>query len=101
MQQGPIHLLVKVEIKTIERSIRVAEARLFMAPVKEPVLAPLQFITDERGDEIERGEALGLSLVQARFKDGRHAGEAEFAEGGIDFDEIHEQSPVLRSIRSR
>ena len=44
---------------------------------------------------------LGLRLAQSGFEDGRHAGEAEFAERVIEFDEIHSGSPVLRSMRSR
>ena len=50
---------------------------------------------------LERSEAFGLGLVQTGFEDGGHSGEPELAEGGIDFDEIHEQSPVLRSMRAR
>ena len=30
-----------------------------------------------------------------------HAGEAQLAEGLVEFDEIHDESPVLRSMRSR
>jgi len=34
VQQRPVHLLVKVEIKAVERAIGIAEARLFVAPIK-------------------------------------------------------------------
>jgi hypothetical protein len=99
--EGAVELLVEGEIKAIERAVGVAEARLGVAAGKEPVLAALQLVTHERGHEVEWGEALGLGLVQPRLEDGGHAGEAEFAEGGVDFDEVHEQSPVLRSMSSR
>ena len=44
---------------------------------------------------------LGLRLPEARFEDGGHAGEAELPERAIEFDEIHDGSPVVRSMRSR
>lgn len=101
VDERPIHLLVEIKIEPVERAVGVAKARLFMAPFKEPVLPALQFVTDEGGDEVERGELLGLRLTQPRFEDRRHAGEAKFSERVIEFDEIHGRSPVLRSMRSR
>jgi hypothetical protein len=44
---------------------------------------------------------LRLRLAQARLKDISHAGQAEFPERMIEFDEIHVGSPVVRSMRSR
>ena len=99
--QGPIHLLVKVEIEAVERSIRIAEARLFVASVKESVLSSLQFVTHEHGDEIERGQPVGLRVPEAGLQDVGHAREAELAEGAVEFGHIHVGSPVVRSIRSR
>ena len=101
VQQRPIHLLVKVEIETVERAIGIAEARLFVAPIKEAVLPPLQFVAHERGDEIERRQPLGLGVPQARLQDVGHAREAELAQRAIEFSQIHVGSPVVRSIRSR
>ena len=79
VDERAIHLLVEIKIETVERAVRIAEAGLFMAPFKEPVLPPLQFIADEGGDQVERGEFLGLRLAQPCFEDRRHAGEAECA----------------------
>ena len=72
-----------------------------MAPGKQPVLAPVEFVADEGGDEVERGHLLSLCLVQARVEQVGHAGEPEFAECLVEFDEIYDGSPVLRSMRSR
>ena len=72
-----------------------------MAALEQPVLAALQLVGDERGDEVERRQLLGLGLAQAGFEDVGHAGEAELAERAIEFDEVHVGSPVLRSMRSR
>ena len=41
VDERPIHLLVEIQIKPVERVIRITEASLFMAPGKEPVLPPL------------------------------------------------------------
>ena len=40
-------------------------------------------------------------FLQAGFQGGRHPREAEFAKGGVEFDEIHVGSPVCWSMRSR
>ena len=101
VDERAIHLLVEIEIKMVERAIRIAEARLLMAPGKQPVLASLQLVTDERGHQVERREFLCLGVTEPRLKDVRHAGETEFAERVIDFDEIHRRSPVLRSMSWR
>ena len=85
----------------VERAIGIAEARLFMAPVEQPILAPLQFVTDERGDEVQGHEFLRLGLAQPGVEDVGHAREAECAERVVEFDQIHGRSPVLRSMRSR
>lgn len=96
-----VELLVEGEIKAVERAVGITKPRLGVPARKEAVLAALQFVADERRDEIERREALGLGLMEPGLEHGGHAGEAELAEGGIDFDKIHERSPVLRSMRSR
>jgi hypothetical protein len=101
VDERPIHLLVEIEIKPVERAIPIAEAGLFVAAFKEPVLPPLQLVTDERGHEVEGRELLRLRVTQPGFEDVGHPREPEFAEGVIEFDEIHGRSPVLRSMRSR
>ena len=72
-----------------------------MAPGEQPVLAPLELVAEERCDQVDRCHLLGLGLLQARIEDVGHAGEAQLAEGLIEFDEIHDGSPILRSMRSR
>ena len=69
--------------------------------LEEPVLPAQELVGDEGGDEIEGHHFLGLCLTEPRLQDIGHAGEAELAQGVIDFDEVHIGSPVLRSIRSR
>ena len=56
-------------------------------------------VTDDRNLDVDT--PIGLRLPQAGLEDCGHAGEAEFTEGVIEFDEIHCVSPVLRSMRSR
>ena len=101
VDQGAIHLLVEIEIKAIERAIGIAEAGLFVPPLEQPILSAQELVGDQRRHEIDRREAIGLRLTQAGFEDRGHAGEAEFAERVIEFDQIHGRSPVLRSMRSR
>src|SRR5262245_29102152 len=96
-----IHLLVEIEVKVIERALGIAETRQLVPTLEEPVLSPAEFISDERRHEIDRRHFLGLGLPEACVEDGGHAREAQLAERAIEFNEIHERSPVVRSIRSR
>jgi hypothetical protein len=66
-----------------------------MAAGQEPILAALEFVADERGDEIERRQPFGLGVAEPGFEDVGHPGEPELAERTIDFDEIHSEPPVL------
>ena len=50
-----VDLLVEGEVEAVERAVGVAEAGLLVAPGEQPVLAALEFVGDERGDEVERG----------------------------------------------
>ena len=101
VDQGAVHLPVEGEIKAVERAVGVPEAGLLMPPGEEAVLAPEKLVGDQRRDEVERGEWLGLGLAEPGLQDIGHAGEPELAERVIDFDEIHGASPVVRSMRSR
>ena len=71
--------------------------------LEESVLAADEFVGDERGDEIERGQALGLGLAEAGFEGHGHAGETQLAEGAVEFGEGHSglSFSVWRSMRSR
>ena len=48
-----------------------------------------ELVLDERGEEVDRGELLGLRLEQPGLEGGGHAGAAELAQGALQFDEIH------------
>ena len=87
--------------KTVDRPVGVAEAGLLVAAREETVLAALELIADERRDEVDRRHGLDLRLVEPGVEDIRHAGQAELAECAVELDQIHEASPVLRSMRSR
>ena len=60
-----------------------------MPALEEPVLAAEELVGDERGDEVDGRHLLALGLAQPGFEDGGHAGQAEFPERVIEFDEIH------------
>ena len=95
VDQHAIHLLVEIEIKAVERAVGIAEAGELVASGQEPIFASLQFVGDERGDEIERRQPFGLGMTESGFEDVGHAGESELAERTIQFDEIHSEPPVF------
>ncbi len=101
VDEGAVHLLVEVEVEAVEGPVGVAEAGLLRAAGEEPVLSAQQLVGDERGDEVDGGELLGLGLTQACLEDVGHAGEAQLAQRAIEFDEVHVGSPVFWSMRSR
>src|SRR5450756_2409984 len=53
--QAAIHLLVKVEIKVVERRMLVAKAGLLAAALKQTVTASSQLIGDQTGKQIDGG----------------------------------------------
>ena len=99
--EGAVDLPVEGEVEAVEGAVGVSESGLLVAPGEETVLAALELVVDERGDEVDGGQLLDLGLLEAGFEDVGHAGEAELAEGLVEFDEVHDESPVLRSMRSR
>ena len=101
VDEGAMHLLVEGEVEAVERAVGVAEAGLLEPTREETVLAALELVGDERRDEIDRRERFGLGVLQADVQCVGHAGEAKLPEGLVEFDEIHDGSPVLRSMRSR
>ena len=96
-----VDLLVEGEVEGVERAVGVPEPGLLVPACEQAVLAALELVGDERGEQVNRGELLGLGLEQSGFEDVGHAGEAQLAQRLVEFDKIHEGSPVLRSIRSR
>ena len=94
VDERAVHLLVEIEIEGVERAIGIAKARLLDTPRDQPVLPAQQLVADERRDEIDGRLPFGLRLTQARVERRRHAGEPELAERRVEFDEIHERSPV-------
>ena len=101
VDERPIHLSVEGEVETIQRPVGVAEAGLLVAACEQAVLPALELVGDERRDEVDRGHLLSLGLEEPEFEHIGHAGQPALAEGAVEFDEIHEGSPVLRSMRSR
>jgi hypothetical protein len=101
VNEGAVHLLVEIEVKGIERAIGIAEARLLDPTGDEAILAAKELVADERGDEVDRRLPFGLRLAQARVERGGDAGEPELAKRRVEFDEVHEGSPVCWSMRSR
>jgi hypothetical protein len=101
VDKRPIHLLVEIKVKGVERALRVAEARKLVPALEQPVLPSAEFVSDQGGHEIDGRHLLRLRLPQPRVEDRGHAGESELPKGAIEFDQIHHWSPVVRSMKSR
>ncbi len=77
----------------------VAEAGLLDAALEEAILAADEFVLDEAGEEIDRGQLLGLRFEQAGLQAGGDAGAAELAQGALQFDDVHGVIPPGFSAR--
>jgi hypothetical protein len=100
--ERPIHLLVEVEVERVEPLADVAEAGELDPAFEEAVLAAEQFVRHEPGEEIDRGQLLGLRFEQAGFEAGGDAGAAELAQGALEFEDVQElASRALRAMTSR
>ena len=102
VDQSAIHLLVKREVKAVERAIGVPEACLLVPPGQQagPAAGPARRRRGPRGSPSGASRSVWACRSRAS-RTSAMPGEAELAEGAVEFDEIHDVSPVLRSMRSR
>jgi hypothetical protein len=99
--EAPVELAVEIEVEGVEGLSDVAEAGAFHASVEEPVLAALQLVLDEGGDEVEGRPVVGLGLHDARLEGGGHARDSKLSEGAGGLGEGHSGLLVMRWMRSR
>ena len=64
IDEHAVHLLVEVKVKGVEGAVGVPEAGELVAAREQPVFAALQFVGDERGDEIERRQPFSLRVTE-------------------------------------
>lgn len=91
--QGAIGLRVELEVEAIERLVGIAEASLLDAPGEQPVLSALEFVLDERRQQVDGRPLALLGFEQAHLQMLRHAREPELAQSGVEFSQIHGRSP--------
>jgi hypothetical protein len=91
--QIAIHLGVELEVEVVQALVGIAELRLFVASLQQPLAAAGQFIGDQRGDQVDGRHVLRLRLQQARFHHGGHAAQAQLHQGAIEFDQVHDWVP--------
>ena len=58
-----VDLRVEGEVEAVERAVGVTESGLLVPPVEQPVLAPLEFVVDDRRDEVDGGHPLGRQIA--------------------------------------
>ena len=79
--QTAIHLGVELEVEVIQLLVGVAELRLLVAPLQQPLAAAGKFVGDQRGDQVDGRHVLRLRLQQACFQHGGHAAQAQLHQG--------------------
>lgn len=98
--QRAVELLVEVEVEAVERAILVAEAGGLRAPLDQSVGAPLELVTDQRREEVQRRQAAGLRLEDAHLQALRHPGQFQLLQGSRRLDQVHRGS-FLWSVAAR
>ena len=68
--------LLKAKSKPSSRAVGVSESGLLVSAGEQAILAALELVGDERGEQVGPCHLLGLGLEQSRFEDIGHAGEA-------------------------
>jgi hypothetical protein len=97
-----IHLLVEIEIEGVKRLSVVAKACLCDPPREQTVLSTLQFVADERRQKVDMRLSCGRRALDSDLEHVSHAREAQLAQRTVNFDEVHDVSPlVMRHTRSR
>src|SRR5438552_4952694 len=81
--QTAIHLFVEVEVKVVERLVRVAKAGLLAPPLQQAIATSGQLISDQTGDEIDRAHGFGLGLLQTCLEHRGHTAETQLAQSMI------------------
>src|SRR4029078_10753826 len=71
----PVRLLVEVEVEVVECLAGVAKSCLLDAPTEQAILATKQLVSDEHGQEVEMGLALGSGVLDAQLEHLGHAGQ--------------------------
>ena len=79
--QGAVHLGIELEVEVIQVLVGVAELRLLVAPLQQPLAAAGQFVRDQDGDQVDGCHGFGLSLQQTRFQRCGHAAQAQLHAG--------------------
>lgn len=74
VDQHAVHLLVEIKIKGVERAVGISKAGEFVTAGQEAVFTALQFVRDERGDEIEGRQPFRLGVTKPRLEDVCHRG---------------------------
>jgi hypothetical protein len=54
VDERAIHLAVEIKVKGIERALGIAKSGELVTAFEQAVLAPAEFVGDERGHEIDR-----------------------------------------------
>ena len=102
--QIAIHPGIELEVEVIQALVCIAELRLLVASLQQPLAAAGQFIGDQRGDQVDGRHVLRLRLQKAGFHHCGHAAQAQLYQGAIEFDQVHGlvSSKLMRCwIRSR
>src|SRR6266496_56705 len=94
--QAAIHLFVEVEVEVVERLLGVAELGLLFPPLQQALATTGEFVGDQAGDQVDRGERFALCLTQTRLQRGGHAAQSKLFESTCEFDEIHGSSSLVR-----
>jgi len=66
--QTAIHLLVEVEVEVVEAPLWVAKLGLRGPSLQQAIAAMSEFVRDQAGEEVDRGDGFGLEIGGDGFR---------------------------------
>src|ERR1700758_912358 len=91
-----IHLLVEVEVEVIEGLLGIAELGLLFSPLQQTLTTTGEFVREQAGDQVDRGERFALRLTQTGLQQSGHAAQTQVFESPREVDEVHGSSSLVR-----
>ncbi|MCY1537821.1 hypothetical protein D9M68_733310 [compost metagenome] len=73
----------------VSQGAALVQARLLVAPLEEPGAPAIQLVLQDHGEGLEEGLLAGLGLQHAGLQCGADAGQAQLAQGAVDFSKAH------------
>ena len=64
---GAVNTRIKAKVEVVQQT-RLTEVGQFVTPVKEPLMADIDLVLEQKLEELRIGQAIGFSLLQTQIQ---------------------------------